>query len=252
MVRHGVLKEGHMPPFRGRSWEEVRDWYAELGWPKLEPLVDVVDSVLKCGGAERLVANTSMHDLWVARMVDDAAASAVDVIEVCSSSSRRAVRRGEVLVVHTSHSGHEEEISRPGSDAVPLFWRFVREKWGIEPCRWEVLGAAERHVLQLASQGARLCETTRPSVVGGPVEGLDSAERLTIPEAQHVTGELMRQGMVRLVAELHGRTRQLDDEELVRVFAGLTAWTDPGGAPLIRLQLSAAGAKWYEVRGRTT
>jgi hypothetical protein len=85
MARRGVPREVH-PPFRCRPWEEIRDWYAALGWPELQPLVDVVDSILAYGGAERLVATTSMHDLWVARMVDGAAASSVDLIKVCAAS----------------------------------------------------------------------------------------------------------------------------------------------------------------------
>ncbi len=252
MARRRVLEEGNLPPFRGRPWEEIREWYAALGWPELQPLVDVVDSILACGGAERLVATTSMHDLWVARLVDGAAASSVDLIKVCSAISMRPVRRGEVLVVHTSHSGQEEEISRPVIEAVPLFWRFVVEKWGLEPWRWDLMPTAQRHVLWMASQCAPLCEIATPRVVAGPAEGSGSAERLSAPVAQHATRQLMRQGLVRLVVELHGDTRQLDDEEIVRAFAGPAGWTDPAAVPFIHIELSAAGANWYGRRRRTT
>jgi hypothetical protein len=214
-------------------------------------VVDVVDSVLACGGAERLVATTSMQDLWVTREVKGAAASGVDLIQVCAASSMRAFRRGEVLVVHTSHSGQKEQISRPASEAVPLFWRFVTEKWGIEPWRWDTMPAVQRPVLRLASERARLIETTSPSVHGDPVGGMQSPMHLGIREAQHATGELMRLGLARLVVELHGDIRQQDDEEIVRAFAGLAGWIEPANAPLIHLELSAAAANWYGVRRRT-
>jgi len=248
MVRHGVLKEGHMPPFRGRPWEEIRDWYAELGWTEVEPLVAVVDSVLQCGGAERLVATTSMHDLWVARRVGGGAASAVDVIKVCSASSMRAVRHGEILVVHTSHSGQEEELSRPTSEAVPLFWRFVSEKWGIEPWRWQGFTEAEHHVLMLASEGADLYETTWPSTIV-EVGGSRAMVGLEFGHAQQVVAELLRVGLVQVIVMVGPDEHVAHDDDLVQVFGSEAAWRRPGSRLRARLTLSPAANKWYYRRG---
>ena len=38
---------------------------------------------------------------------------------------------GCVLIEHLTCSGHDERIERPASEAVPLFWRFMIEKYGI-------------------------------------------------------------------------------------------------------------------------
>ncbi len=244
MVRQGVLKDGHVPPFRSLPWEEIRDWYAELGWPAVEPLVAVVHSVLQCGGAERLVATTSMHDLWVARMVDGGAASAVDVIKVCSASSMYPVGRGEALVVHTAPSGQEEAVSRPASEAVPLFWRFVSEKWGIEPWRWQDFTEAERHVLTLASEGADLHETTWPSTI---VEAGASRAMvgLEFAHAQQVVAELLRLGLVQMLVMAGPDEHVAHDDDLVQLFGSEAAWRRPGSRLRARLTLSPAANKWY-------
>ncbi len=52
-VRRGVRREAHGPPSRGRPWEEIRDFYRQLGWPGLRPMEDIVESVIACGGADR-------------------------------------------------------------------------------------------------------------------------------------------------------------------------------------------------------
>jgi hypothetical protein len=36
-----------------------------------------------------------------------------------------------VLIEHLTSTGHDERIERPASEAVPLFWRFAIEKFGL-------------------------------------------------------------------------------------------------------------------------
>ena len=38
-----------------------------------------------------------------------------------------------VVIEHESATGHLDRIERPSGEAVPLFWRFVIEKFGIAP-----------------------------------------------------------------------------------------------------------------------
>lgn len=74
---------------------------------------------------------------------------------------------------------------------------------------------------------------------------------LGIREAQHATAELMRLGLILLAVESHAGTRQLDDEETVHAFAGVSEWTDSAAAPLIHLELATAGEKWYDLQDAT-
>jgi hypothetical protein len=38
---------------------------------------------------------------------------------------------GDIRIRHAAVTGHNDDISRPMDQAVPLFWRFVNEKFGI-------------------------------------------------------------------------------------------------------------------------
>jgi hypothetical protein len=40
---------------------------------------------------------------------------------------------GTVTIEHVSHNGRNDKISRPASEAVRLFWRFMIEKFGVHP-----------------------------------------------------------------------------------------------------------------------
>ncbi len=96
-------------------------------------MADIVESVIACDGAARLAALTSMHDLVVAaRPVPDE--PLIEVVIVRSPSSGR-VGSGEVLIEHRTVSGRDEVITRLSGDAVPLFWRFMIEKFGVAPVR---------------------------------------------------------------------------------------------------------------------
>ncbi len=36
-------------------------------------------------------------------------------------------------LVSSSVTGHDDQIARPVAEAVPLFWRFMIEKFGVDP-----------------------------------------------------------------------------------------------------------------------
>ena len=97
--------------------------------PKFGHMVAIVDTVLRSDVRDRLAGCTSMHDLIVVpRPIQE---PPYDVIRVCSPSSMHPVAPGTVLIEHLAATGDNDRIVRPVADAVPLFWRFVREKYGL-------------------------------------------------------------------------------------------------------------------------
>ncbi|MDT4935443.1 MAG: hypothetical protein QOK11_3335 [Pseudonocardiales bacterium] len=94
-------------------------------------LVEIVDSVTESGLSPHLAATTSMHDLIVASM--PLMLPPFDVVAVRAPGSIRAAPDGEVLIEHLTPTGRDERITRPVAEAVPLFWRFVTEKFGLHP-----------------------------------------------------------------------------------------------------------------------
>jgi hypothetical protein len=73
-----------------------------------------------------------MHDLVVTPLpITD---PPIEEVIVWSPSSG-LVGPGAVLIEHRSATGHDDRIVRPSSEAVALFWRFLTEKFGIEPVR---------------------------------------------------------------------------------------------------------------------
>jgi hypothetical protein len=91
----------------------------------------IVDSVMASGMTENLAACTSMHDrLVVPTPVSD---PPYDYVAVRAPSSLRTPHDGCVLIEHLSVTGRDDVIERPVADAVPLFWRFMIEKFGIAP-----------------------------------------------------------------------------------------------------------------------
>lgn len=54
-----------------------------------------------------------------------------EVVVVRTPGSLHPPRAGKVLVEHVSLTGHDDRIERPVAEAVPLFWRFMAEKFGV-------------------------------------------------------------------------------------------------------------------------
>ena len=57
----------------------------------------------------------------------------IDLILIQGPGALRPPSPGCVRIAHLSHTGRNDVIERPEEDAVRLFWRFVREKFGVVP-----------------------------------------------------------------------------------------------------------------------
>jgi len=80
---------------------------------------------------DRFAAFTSMHDLMVRpRPLPD---PPFNVIAVRAPTSMIKVAPGTVLIEHLSLTVRNDRIDRHAADAVPLFWRFAFDKFGIRP-----------------------------------------------------------------------------------------------------------------------
>lgn len=113
-------------PFVGRSWRETLDEYHEhADWPTLAPLRSVLESVVDNQMEDRLALKTSMWDLLITSAPPSG--PPVDIIVV-----RQPERRDEITIEHWATSGKTERITRPADEVLPLFWRFVLEKYGIK------------------------------------------------------------------------------------------------------------------------
>jgi hypothetical protein len=117
--------------FTPRPWWEVRDFLAPLAArdERFTYLVDIVDSVMASDQSAELCATTSMHDLIVARV--PLPTPPFDVIAVRAPGSLHAPSTGNTRIEHLSLTGRNDRIERPAAEAVPLFWRFVIEKFGV-------------------------------------------------------------------------------------------------------------------------
>ncbi|MCG3753191.1 hypothetical protein [Amycolatopsis sp. Poz14] len=119
--------------FEEVPWTEIAARFHETAaaHPEFSHLADIADSVLACEGEHRLAGLTSMHDLVVAaRPLPDEPPVPVVVVRSPSSGQTGA---GGVYIEHRSATGHDDRIFRPSAEAVPLFWRFMIEKFGVAP-----------------------------------------------------------------------------------------------------------------------
>lgn len=120
-------------PFRESPWAEIASRFTELAvlHPSFQHMADIVDSVIARRATTDLAALTSMHDLVVAKKPLPTE-SPIDVVIVKSPSSHRGyVAPGWVAIEHLSTTGHDDQITRPSDQAVPLFWRFMAEKFAV-------------------------------------------------------------------------------------------------------------------------
>jgi hypothetical protein len=120
--------------FRAVPWSEIAARYRDLAaaHPEYQYMLDIVESVLACQGEQRLAGLTSMHDLVVTtRPIPELPIEEV-IVRTASSGQ---VGPAAVLIEHRSCTGHDDRIVRPTNEAVPLFWRFMIEKFGVEPVR---------------------------------------------------------------------------------------------------------------------
>lgn len=202
-------------------------------------MVDIVHSVIACGADGRLAIVTSMHDLIVVPSAEVPTPS--QAIVVRRGTAWVALPAGQIAIDHRSATGHHESIIRPVAEAVPLFWRFVREKFGIEPWVWDAMSDAEREVVTLASEESPLVEVLWPST-NSPGYGRGTVPGLSLPEARRVVARLMALGVVEL-----WRAGNLDaplpGDAAADVFNDDAAWLAPELG--IELGLTALADDWY-------
>ena len=128
--------------FAVHPWPSIRDHCAEIAHltDGTAAVLAIVDSVIASGCADDLVAHTPMHDLLVTATPEEPEAHPSyglrvwDYLEIAASGSfdRFATPdHGKIAIAHHSSTGRVERIVRPTTDAVPLFWRFMAEKYGI-------------------------------------------------------------------------------------------------------------------------
>lgn len=136
-IRHAsvVRTQGQTHPFRARDWIEIhRDMDAmATGHEGFRHMEAIVRSVLKSDAAGRLAAYTSMHDLIVVDV--PIPEPPYGVVAVRAPSSLHPPSDGQVLIEEISATGRNDRIERPVAEAVPLFWRFMIEKYGVTPDR---------------------------------------------------------------------------------------------------------------------
>lgn len=94
-------------------------------------MVDVVQSVIDSGKTGALAGTTSMHDLVV--VPTPVPEPPFGVVIVRSPSSLAHPPAGTVIIEHQSGVGRDDKIERPVNETVPLFWRFMIEKFGVSP-----------------------------------------------------------------------------------------------------------------------
>lgn len=126
---------GWKQPFRAQPWEDIAHQLEELAvdHPVLSHMAAVASSVVESESTDLLAACTSMHDLIVVPTPIPEPPN--DVIAVRAPGSLANPPAGQVIVEHLSCTGENDRVARPASEAVPLFWRFVAEKYGVHPRR---------------------------------------------------------------------------------------------------------------------
>jgi hypothetical protein len=120
-------------PFRAVPWETTAVFLRGMAdrHGEFTHMARIAESVIATGTTTLLANYTSMHDLIV--VPTPIADPPYDVIAVRALGSIKNTPTGQVIIEHLTCSGHNDVIQRPTKDAVPLFWRFVIEKYGIRP-----------------------------------------------------------------------------------------------------------------------
>jgi len=124
-----------MNPFRARDWHDIDAFLSDIAErdERLRHMSAIVKSVLESDAMDRLAAYTSMHDLVVVDL--PIPEPPYGVVAVRAPGSIRSPRDGYVLIEDLSVTGHNDRIERPVAEAVPLFWRFMIEKYGVASMR---------------------------------------------------------------------------------------------------------------------
>lgn len=119
-----------MAGFTVTAWDEIEAFYEDLidnhAFTFVNPMLELVRSVMAEGATHTLAAHTSHEDLVVTTAPVSASPDWLRVT---------LVRADRVRIGHETATGPGDSIERPVSDLLPLFWRFTIEKWGVSPVR---------------------------------------------------------------------------------------------------------------------
>jgi hypothetical protein len=120
-------------PFRQRPWDEIDAEFAALAesHPQFAHMSAIVKSVLSAGAAGDLAAFTSLRDLMV--VAQPIPELPYDLVAVRAPGGLHPPSEGHVLIEHMTVTGRNDRIERPVDEAVPLFWRFMIETFGVRP-----------------------------------------------------------------------------------------------------------------------
>lgn len=131
----GMQTHGQVHPFRAQAWDEIHRTMSALATahPPFRHMEAIVRSVLDSDVVDRLAASTSMHDLVVVPV--PVPEPPYGIVAVRAPGSLRSPRDGHVLIEEMSATGMNDRVERPVDEAVPLFWRFMIEKYGVRPYR---------------------------------------------------------------------------------------------------------------------
>jgi len=124
---------GYTHEFRERSWDDIASFLEGMSemYESFAHMSAIAHSVIDSGCSAALAGTTSMHDIVVTST--PVSEPPLDVVIVRAPSSLRRPRNGHVVVEQRSLTGHDDRIERPVDEAVPLFWRFMIEKFGVKP-----------------------------------------------------------------------------------------------------------------------
>ena len=128
-----MSRKGWRYPVRPTPWPELRAWYHTVidDYPDFWYLIEIVRSIETSGVADRLGAFTSMYDLRVAiPPFDEVPVEVICVGDPLNVSVPQVP--GSARICFLGHAGLVGDVVCSPGEAVPIFWRFVREQFGLE------------------------------------------------------------------------------------------------------------------------
>lgn len=123
----GIRQGGFPYPIVHDDWDLLLSEYLD-GPPfvRASPVTEVVRSITRSPARTELRYTTSMWTLLVSP--EPGTPAPVDAVHIRETEDRD----GTIVIEHLPLVGIADRIERPAADAVPVFWRFMKEKYGIE------------------------------------------------------------------------------------------------------------------------
>lgn len=122
-------------PFEDMGWPAARQWIESANWRGLfdtSPMYAIIDSVMASGRADDLAVTIIEGDLAVvAKPVPEPPMDVLYVLMGGMPWPTPPFPEGQIVLHYGTVSGHDTRSIRPPNQAVPLFWRYVHEKFGI-------------------------------------------------------------------------------------------------------------------------